>query len=66
MGSTARLIAAIEPHLAKLMGRRQVVRQRLLMPSFAGSNPAAPASNDNQSDFKLLLEAGLIFYILTE
>ena len=25
------------------MGRRQVVRQRLLMPSFAGSIPAAPA-----------------------
>ena len=27
-----------------LVGRRQVVRQRLLMPSFAGSIPAAPAS----------------------
>ena len=26
------------------MGRRQVVRHRLLMPAFAGSNPAAPAN----------------------
>jgi hypothetical protein len=41
--------AAIEPLLAELMGRRQVVRQRLLMPSFAGSNPAAPAKPANPS-----------------
>ena len=27
-----------------LLGRRQVVRHRLLMPAFAGSNPAAPAN----------------------
>jgi hypothetical protein len=27
------------------MGRGQVVRQRLLVPSFVGSNPTAPASN---------------------
>ena len=31
--------------LAELtMGRRQVVRQRFLVPSYAGSNPAAPAN----------------------
>ncbi len=39
--SRTRYIAA---HYLTLLGRRQEVRQRLLMPSFAGSNPAAPAS----------------------
>ncbi len=29
---------------AGLLGRRQVVRHRFLVPAFAGSNPAAPAS----------------------
>src|SRR4051812_19497465 len=27
----------------RLLGRRQVVRHRFLVPAFAGSNPAAPA-----------------------
>jgi hypothetical protein len=34
------LLYALKQHA---MGRRQVVRHRLLMPAFAGSNPAAPA-----------------------
>ena len=29
------------------MGRRQVVRQRILIPSFGGSNPPAPANQFN-------------------
>ena len=32
------------------MGRGQVVRQRLLVPSFAGSNPAAPAMTCTKGD----------------
>ncbi len=27
-----------------LLGRRQVVRHRVLIPAFAGSNPAGPAT----------------------
>ena len=35
--------------LAELtMGRRQVVRQRFLVPSYAGSNPAAPANKSSR------------------
>ncbi len=34
-----------------VMGRRQVVRQRLLMPSFAGSIPAAPATQSTLFEF---------------
>ena len=30
------------------LGRRQVVRQRVLVPSFAGSNPADPARTEER------------------
>ena len=30
----------------KVLDRRQVVRQRVLVPSFAGSNPAGPATGE--------------------
>ena len=38
------LSGAIRDRSPDLLGRRQVVRQRVLIPSFAGSNPAAPAT----------------------
>jgi hypothetical protein len=39
-----------------MLGRSQVVRQRLLMPRTAGSNPAAPASQsiENKELFQKL------------
>ena len=40
----AAVISAAPPqNRGRLLGRRQVVRHRFLVPAFAGSNPAAPA-----------------------
>ena len=36
-----------------LLGRRQVVRHRFLVPAFAGSNPAAPASSSGRELLEL-------------
>ena len=37
----------------RLLGRRQVVRHRFLVPAFAGSNPAAPASLRSLRELRL-------------
>lgn len=38
----------------RLLGRRQVVRHRVLVPAFAGSNPAGPAKLYNRVSDKVL------------
>ena len=46
-------ISPPSPHIAeRLLGRRQVVRHRFLVPAFAGSNPAAPARLPSKSPFR--------------
>src|SRR3954464_14767450 len=42
-GGSAPSVGGYKAGALALLGRRQVVRHRLLMPAFAGSNPAAPA-----------------------
>ena len=46
------IMAAKCDHLRAIrLGRRQVVRQRILIPSFGGSNPPAPANQINDLAF---------------
>lgn len=62
LARSARLAGRRKARAASMLGRRQVVRHRFLVPTFPGSNPGAPANFARKSSLSARAPRSLLLW----